>query len=214
MTAAATRTERGRRADMAPAWPTGRPRARQPDSALTCRSRSRHRVGSGVWCRRVHPMPGSLLGNVVRRIEDPELLTGEGTFVGNLRVDGCCTPPSSARPSPTPRSCRSTPPTRARAARRGRRAHGRRSRRRAVPPVRRPERSRAPAAARLGSGPLRRRPGRRGVAETAAARRDAVDLVDVDYESLPSVVDMEAALRTGRPARVRRGGREPDRRVP
>ena len=33
-------------------------------------------------------MPGSLLGNVVRRIEDPELLTGEGTFVGNLRVDG------------------------------------------------------------------------------------------------------------------------------
>src|ERR1700722_13764102 len=33
-------------------------------------------------------MPGSLLGNRVRRIEDPDLLTGRGTYVGNLRVDG------------------------------------------------------------------------------------------------------------------------------
>jgi carbon-monoxide dehydrogenase large subunit len=32
-------------------------------------------------------MPGSLLGNRVRRIEDPDLLTGRGTYVGNLRVD-------------------------------------------------------------------------------------------------------------------------------
>src|SRR5437763_1624027 len=33
-------------------------------------------------------MPGSILGNAVRRVEDPELLTGQGTFVGNLRHDG------------------------------------------------------------------------------------------------------------------------------
>lgn len=33
-------------------------------------------------------MPGSLLGNSVRRVEDPDLLHGRGTFVGNLRVEG------------------------------------------------------------------------------------------------------------------------------
>jgi carbon-monoxide dehydrogenase large subunit len=33
-------------------------------------------------------MPGSLLGTHVRRIEDPDLLTGRGTYVGNFRVDG------------------------------------------------------------------------------------------------------------------------------
>jgi carbon-monoxide dehydrogenase large subunit len=33
-------------------------------------------------------MPGSLLGNRVPRVEDPDLLTGAGTFVGNLRIDG------------------------------------------------------------------------------------------------------------------------------
>jgi carbon-monoxide dehydrogenase large subunit len=33
-------------------------------------------------------MPGSLLGTRVRRVEDPDLLTGRGTYVGNLRVDG------------------------------------------------------------------------------------------------------------------------------
>ena len=33
-------------------------------------------------------MPGSLLGTAVRRVEDPELLEGRGTYVANLRVDG------------------------------------------------------------------------------------------------------------------------------
>ena len=33
-------------------------------------------------------MVGSILGNRVRRVEDPDLLTGKGTYVGNLRVDG------------------------------------------------------------------------------------------------------------------------------
>ena len=31
-------------------------------------------------------MPGSLLGNRVRRVEDPELLTGKGTFIANLAL--------------------------------------------------------------------------------------------------------------------------------
>lgn len=34
-------------------------------------------------------MPGSLLGNRVQRVEDPDLLTGRGTFVANLDLPGC-----------------------------------------------------------------------------------------------------------------------------
>ena len=34
-------------------------------------------------------MPGSLLGNRVRRVEDPDLLTGRSTYVGNLPIPGC-----------------------------------------------------------------------------------------------------------------------------
>jgi carbon-monoxide dehydrogenase large subunit len=33
-------------------------------------------------------MPGSILGNSVRRVEDPDLLIGKGTYVGNLRIEG------------------------------------------------------------------------------------------------------------------------------
>src|ERR1700748_2923927 len=33
-------------------------------------------------------MPGSLLGTQVRRVEDPDLLKGRGTYVGNLRHEG------------------------------------------------------------------------------------------------------------------------------
>src|SRR2546427_767739 len=33
-------------------------------------------------------MPGSILGNAVRRVEDPDLLMGRGTFIDNLRIDG------------------------------------------------------------------------------------------------------------------------------
>lgn len=33
-------------------------------------------------------MPGSLLGNRVRRVEDPDLLTGKGAYVGDLDVEG------------------------------------------------------------------------------------------------------------------------------
>jgi carbon-monoxide dehydrogenase large subunit len=33
-------------------------------------------------------MAGSLLGNAVRRVEDPDLVRGRGTYVDNLRPDG------------------------------------------------------------------------------------------------------------------------------
>ncbi len=31
---------------------------------------------------------GSLVGAPVRRVEDPDLLTGRGTYIDNLKVDG------------------------------------------------------------------------------------------------------------------------------
>ena len=33
-------------------------------------------------------MAGSILGNAVRRVEDPDLLTGRGTYLANLRLAG------------------------------------------------------------------------------------------------------------------------------
>ncbi len=36
-------------------------------------------------------MPGSLLGNRVLRVEDPDLLTGHASYVGNLGIPGCLT---------------------------------------------------------------------------------------------------------------------------
>src|SRR5436190_8400830 len=43
----------------------------------------------GVWRhRRVIRMPGSILGTQVRRVEDEELLLGQGAFVDNLDSDG------------------------------------------------------------------------------------------------------------------------------
>ncbi|HUZ09468.1 MAG TPA: xanthine dehydrogenase family protein molybdopterin-binding subunit [Acidimicrobiales bacterium] len=33
-------------------------------------------------------MPGSILGNAVRRVEDPEILVGRATYVDNLKIDG------------------------------------------------------------------------------------------------------------------------------
>src|SRR5579875_3321932 len=36
----------------------------------------------------VWPMPGSILGNAVVRVEDPELLMGGATFIDNLAIAG------------------------------------------------------------------------------------------------------------------------------
>ena len=45
------------------------------------------RMGIGGWLASC-AMVGSILGNAVRRIEDPELLRGQGTFIDNLQLDG------------------------------------------------------------------------------------------------------------------------------
>ena len=41
-----------------------------------------------ISSRKVAGVPGSLLGTEVVRVEDPELLEGRGTFIGNLTVPG------------------------------------------------------------------------------------------------------------------------------
>src|SRR5438067_13255442 len=53
-------------------------RVRELSGALATRSSA----------RRVPGVPGSLLGNAVRRLEDPALLTGRARYVDNLPIEG------------------------------------------------------------------------------------------------------------------------------
>jgi carbon-monoxide dehydrogenase large subunit len=139
-------------------------------------------------------MVGSLLGTRVVRVEDPDLLTGKGSYIGNLRVPGLL----------QGLFIRSTM------------AHAR------ILDVDVTEARRAPGvaavytAADLGLPPFQGfmilnehcarpplatdkvrfvgEPIALVVAETAAAAADAAELVEVDYEPLPAVADPEAAL--------------------
>jgi carbon-monoxide dehydrogenase large subunit len=144
-------------------------------------------------------MPGSLLGTHVRRIEDPDLLTGRGTYVGNFRVDGLAQVAFVRSPV----------------------AHARVvqldvSAAKAAPGV-----VAVYTAADLGVAPFHgfmvlnpacaRPPLAEGkvrfvgeavamvVAETKTAAVDAAALVDVEYENLPAVVDLEQAVADGAP---------------
>ncbi|HET9689781.1 MAG TPA: xanthine dehydrogenase family protein molybdopterin-binding subunit [Acidimicrobiales bacterium] len=144
-------------------------------------------------------MPGSLLGTAVRRVEDPELLTGAGTFVAN------------GAPAGTLRVAfvRSTA------------AHGRLvsidvASAAAAPGVVavftavdlgirpfHPFMVLNPACARppLADGKVRfvGEPVAVVVADTAAHAADAAELVEVEIDPLPAVVDPEAALADGAP---------------
>src|SRR3954470_24584566 len=51
-------------------------------------ARSLHRGDRGHCVTTLDEVAGSILGTAVRRVEDPELLTGRGTFVDNLRLAG------------------------------------------------------------------------------------------------------------------------------
>ncbi|MGH9088877.1 MAG: xanthine dehydrogenase family protein molybdopterin-binding subunit, partial [Acidimicrobiales bacterium] len=144
-------------------------------------------------------MPGSLLGNRVRRVEDPELLTGGGTFVGSLQIDGCASAVFV----------------------RSHHAHAR------IRSVATADAAGAPGVlavltgADLGVAPfhpflvLAEKAARRPlavdrvrfvgdpvalvVAETEAAAVDAAELVEVGYEPLEAAIDPEAAAADGAP---------------
>jgi carbon-monoxide dehydrogenase large subunit len=144
-------------------------------------------------------MPGSLLGTVVHRVEDPDLLVGRSTFVANhqepgllhavfvrspfphARVTGIDTSEAAAAPGVvavlTADDLGGTP----------------------FPPfagvnpaIERPVL--ATAKVRYVGDPVAL-----VVAETRAAAVDAAELVDVDYDDLPAVADMEAALEPDAP---------------
>ena len=144
-------------------------------------------------------MPGSLLGNAVRRVEDPDLLRGRSTFVDNTVVPGVlhaafvrspyaharitAIDPSAAQAAPgvvavyTAKDLGAGP----------------------VPTFM----TLAPACARPPlSGEVVRyvgEPVALVVAESAQAAVDAIELVDVDYDDLPVVTDPEVALAADAP---------------
>ena len=148
-------------------------------------------------------MPGSLLGNIVPRVEDPDLVRGLSTFVDNQRIDGTAHAVFVRSPFAHARI------TAVDTAEAGRApgvlaVHTGASLREAIGdrPV--------PAFAEVNPAALRRAlavdrvrfvgdPVAMVVAETRAQAVDAAELVDVDYDELPVVADMEAALADGAP---------------
>jgi aerobic carbon-monoxide dehydrogenase large subunit len=144
-------------------------------------------------------MPGSLLGNVVRRIEDLDLLTGRSTFVDNQRVEGTAhavfvrSPMAHARITGVDTAAAAQAPgvvavlTGADLADR--------------PAPQFASVNDAIVRTALAHGKVRYvgDPVALVVAETRAQAVDAAELVDVDYDDLPAVADMEQALAEGAP---------------
>jgi len=144
-------------------------------------------------------MAGSILGNAVRRVEDPELLTGQGTFVDNLRVEGRTHAVFVRSPYAHARVTR-VDTTEAESAE-------------GVVAVLTSEQlgsesvpaffevNAACGRPALAHGKVRfvGEPVALVVAETRAQAVDAAELVDVDYEPLEVVADMEGALEEGAP---------------
>lgn len=139
-------------------------------------------------------MPGSILGTSVRRVEDRDLITGASTYVGNLSLEGVLH--LAFVRSPFAHAVITGIDTAAAAAAPGVVAvytaadlglpahHGLMVVNKDLPrPPLATDRVRfvGEAVAVV-------------VAETKAAAVDAVELVEVDYDPLPAVVDMEAAL--------------------
>jgi carbon-monoxide dehydrogenase large subunit len=161
-------------------------------------------------------VPGSILGNAVRRVEDPELLTGRGTFVDNLRIPGCAhavfvrSPFAHARVTGVDTAAAEAAPGVLGV------FAGRDLGERPAPAF-----IEVPGVTRLPLATDRVRyvgdPVALVVARTWAQAADAAELVDVDYDPLPAVVDMEAALEPDAPlqfdelgSNVVRGMRDPD----
>jgi aerobic carbon-monoxide dehydrogenase large subunit len=142
-------------------------------------------------------MAGSILGTSVRRVEDLELITGASTYVGNLALDGVLhlsfvrSPLAHARIIGIDASeAKASPGVVAvfTAADLGLPAHHGLM-------IVNPDLPRPPLATdrvRFVGEPVAV-----VVGETKAAAVDAVELVEVDYDPLPAVVDPEAALDPG-----------------
>lgn len=162
-------------------------------------------------------MAGSLLGNAVRRVEDPDLLRGRGTFVDNMRPPGVLfaafvrTPYAHARLLGVHTGAAVQAPG-------------------VVAVYTAADLALDPSFPFLPTNPGCARPPLAEdrvrfvgeavavvVAETQAQAVDATELVDVDYDPLDVVVDVEAALAPGAtwqfedvPGNVAHGERNPD----
>ncbi len=144
-------------------------------------------------------MPGSLLGNSVRRVEDPALLTGHSTFVGNLAIDGVAVAKFVRSPF-AHAVVRSIDCEAARSASRVLAVYTADDLR--IPPFHGfMVLNRKCARPALAEGKVRfvGEAVAIVIAETEAAAADAAELVLVDYEPLVPVVDAEAALADGAP---------------
>ncbi len=175
------------------------------------------RATAGAHARSLAEVAGSILGTAVRRVEDPELITGRATYVGNLALPGALH--LHFVRSPMAHAELAGIDTAAAAAAPGVVAvftaadlhlpahHGLFI---VNPQVPRPplatDRVRfvGEAVAVV-------------VAESAAAAADAADLVEVDYTPLPAAVDVEGAVAPGAPlqfpdlgSNVATGMRAPD----
>jgi carbon-monoxide dehydrogenase large subunit len=144
-------------------------------------------------------MPGSLLGTRVPRVEDPDLLTGRGTYVANLRIDGMCHV-AFARSHFAHARINSIDIAAAQAAPGVLAVYTAEDLQ--IAPfhgflVLNPACARSP----LAQGKVRfvGDPVALIVADSQAAATDAIELVEVDYDPLEAVVDPEDALADGAP---------------
>ena len=149
--------------------------------------------------RSVADVAGSILGTAVRRVEDPELITGRATYVGNLALPGALHLHFVRSPM----------------------AHAE------LAGIDTAEAAAAPGVVAVFTAADLHLPAHHGlftvnpqlprpplatdrvrfvgeavavvVAESAAAAADAADLVEVDYTPLPAAVDVEEAVAPGAP---------------
>lgn len=144
-------------------------------------------------------MVGSILGTRVRRVEDPELLTGQGTYVDDLRIPGTAHAVFVRSPL-AHASIAAIDTTQAEQAPGVLAVHTAGTLGREWVP------GFADVHQQIGHGPLADGvvryvgdPVALVIAETRAQAVDAAELVDVEYEPLEVVVDMEQALAPGAP---------------
>jgi aerobic carbon-monoxide dehydrogenase large subunit len=144
-------------------------------------------------------MAGSILGNAVRRVEDPELLVGHGTFVDNLRPDGIThavfvrSPIAHARVTAVDTSEAEQSPGVVAV------LTGQDVADRPVPTFGSANEDLERTALATDKVRFVGEPVALVVAETRPQAVDAAELVDVDYDELPAVSDMEAALTADAP---------------
>ena len=149
--------------------------------------------------RRRVTLAGSLLGNAVRRVEDPELLSGQARYVDDLQLEGVLH--MSFVRSPFPHAMINSIDTSSALAMPG-----------VVAVYTYADLGIPPYTAGFGvnprvqRAPLAEREARFSgdtvavvIAETLGQAVDATELVEIDYEPLDAVADLDAAVRNGAP---------------